>query len=901
MKQLFYISIILLLSQVAKAQSPLEQRLDFDVKNMPLAEALIELGKTSNVPISFSDDILPKNKLITLRTYNQTVKYILSNMLKNTDVAFQVVGSQVVLFYKKRPKRNYTISGYIKDKTTGEGLIAANVFETKSRKGTYANEYGFFSLTLKEGENNLIISYTGYESSREKFNLEKNQSIQIFLNPTILSEVVVTPDEIIPEILSTQPLSENNFSAQDISQLPSLGGEVDLFRTAELMPGVQSGADGLGGLHVRGGSADQNLILMDGVPIYNPSHALGIFSVFNTEAIQSVKLSKGAFPARYGGRLSSVMDVRTREGNSKKWTGSVKAGLITSSARIEGPLIKDKSSILITARRTLLDGFIRNFSRKSKREDPYFLETFNMPLQGFSEYSFYDLNGKLNFSLGKKDKLFFSYYNGGDAFRDEDHIEGADFRELKYFDSEIQTYDWGNQIGVFRWNHIFGDKLFLNTTLTHSIFNFDVQESIEVDYVWKDPLRPANNFFNGRAYFSELKDWGVRLDFDYNTSKNHHLRFGLNSTLHTFEPGAFGGNQKLDGDILFEVDIDSFLNANQIRATEYNAYFEDEFFIGKKFKLNIGVLANLFFTESKSYFEPQPRLSVNYLISEKIQLQGAVSRMVQPMHLITSSDAGFPNDLWLPSTRLVRPQTSWQNVLGIKIQPNKKYSFSLEGYYKKLNNQVLFLNNTSLRTELSNPANFTFEPINAENWESQITIGEGWNYGLEFQAKKEIGKTKGWVSYTWAFANRRYNDLNNGEQFPYRFDRRHNLSISAVHRFTSWLDVTATWIYGSGLSTLIPTSTFQLGGITVINYSFTRMPANHRLDAGVNFYFKTKMLDHQFFLGAYNIYNRSNPQYYQIQTTPTENSSPSNPEFDFNVNQGSFLPFLPSVSYRISF
>jgi len=565
---------------MAWAQSPLDKRIDFEVKDMPLADAIVLLGKTSDIPISFSDDILPKNRKINLNVKDQSVKSILKEMLKNADVDFEAVESQIILFYKKRPKRKFTISGFIKDKISGEALIAANVYEGNSVRGTFANEYGFFSLTLTEGEIDLYISYTGYESSRLNFVLEKNTFQEVLLSSNLeIPIVVVTPDEFLQNITEVEPLSQDNFKREDIENLPSLGGEVDLFRTVELLPGVQSGADGLGGLHVRGGSADQNLILMDGVPIYNPSHALGIFSVFNTEAIQSVNISKGAFPARYGGRLSSIMSIR-----------------------IEGPIIKDNSSILITARRTLLDRYIRNFTRKAKKSDPYFLENFNVPLQGFSEYSFYDLNGKLNFSLGKKDKFYFSYYNGGDSFRDEDNIEGADFRDFTYFDYQIQNYNWGNQIGVFRWNHVFGKRLFLNTTVTHSIFNFDVRESIEVDIVPRSTTPPIN-YFLGEAYFSELKDWGARLDFDFNTTKNHHLRFGVNSTLHTFEPGAFGANEKLDNEILFEVDIDSFLNANQISTHEHNVYFEDEFSIGKKWKFNAGILTNFFITEGKTYME----------------------------------------------------------------------------------------------------------------------------------------------------------------------------------------------------------------------------------------------------------------------------------------------------------
>ncbi len=888
------------MSNLGKAQSPLETRVDFEVEQLNLAEALVLLGEKAGIPISFSDNILPKDKVISLQFSNQKVREILTQLLEGTDVQFKSIGAQVVLFYKKRAKRYFSLNGYIEDEETGERLIAATIWDKLSGRWATANEYGYFTINLPEGNLELMVSYTGFTPLEKRINLSKNRTQNFGLKSHLtLKEIIVTPT-LLQGINAAEPLSSDHFHIAQMNKLPSLGGEIELFRMVELMPGVQSGSDGIGGLHVRGGGADQNLILMDGVPIYNPSHSLGIFSVFNSEAIQSVQFFKGAFPARYGGRLSSVMDVRTREGNQKEWSGSIKAGLVTSSARIEGPIIKDKASILITARRTLLDKFIQNRTAKSKAEDQYFQDLYGVPLQGFSNYSFYDLNGKLNFSLGKKNKFYFSYYNGGDDFLDNDFIQDAPFQDFKYSDKEIQKYNWGNQIGVFRWNHIFGNNLFLNTTLTHSIFQFDVQQTIEVDIIPNATIPPVN-IFVGEAYFSRLKDWGAKLDFDYTSRGNHHFRFGINSTLHSFQPGAFGADAQVDGAPFFGVDIDSVLNASRIDAYEHNAYLEDEFLIGKKVKINIGLLANAFVIPEKTFFNLQPRFSLNLQITNRLRLQAGVSRMVQSLHLVTGSDATFPNDLWLPSSELVPPQTSWQSVLGIQFQPTKSIEISLEGYYKSMDNLSVYLDNSSLRSELSNPFNFTFQPIDNGNWESQVTRGKGWNYGLEFQLKKNMGRTTGWLSYTWAFADRRFDEINSGNTFNYRYDRRHNFHIALNHRFAKWIDASINWTYGTGLSTLLPVSTVAIGGLTLINYEYSRMPANHRLDAGINLYFKTWKLDQKIYLGAYNIYNRANPQYYKISSTPVEGSDPSNLEYDFSFYQGSFLPFLPSVSYSISF
>ena len=902
MKQLFVILILCLFSLASKAQAPLETRVDFQVEKIPMAEALVKLGRTAGVPISFSNNILPKKKLITIQVKHTKVKTILNQMVENLDVDYKAVGSQIVLFYKKRPKKTYIISGYIKDKTSGERLVYANVYDKISGRGTVSNDYGFFSLPLVEGKIELVSSFLGYTSEVQKFTLGKDASLSFGLKPNLtLEEIIVTPERIEETPLEySEALSSDKIHVAQMKKLPSLGGEADLFRMVELMPGVQSGSDGLGGLHVRGGSADQNLILMDGVPIYNASHSLGIFSVFNPEAIKSVELYKGAFPARYSGRLSSIMDVHTREGNLKKWTGNIKAGLIASTARIEGPLIKDKASILITARRTLLDQFIKRRTRKEKAKDQFFIDEYGVPLDGFSSYSFFDFNAKMNFSISEKDKFYFSYYTGGDEFHDEDNIYAAKINNSTYFDSKINNNTWGNQIGVFRWNHIFKNNLFLNTTFSRSTYKFDVEQSLDININF-DATIPPFNFFIAEKYISNLKDWGAKLDFNYTTSNNHNITFGINGTHHTFQPGAFGADAKIDNESFFDVDIDSFLTATQLTNYEFNAYIGDEFSVGKKLTFNLGIIGNAFLAEEKTYYLIQPRFSFNYKIIKDLQLQGGVSRMAQPLHLVTGSDAGFPNDLWVPSTKLIPPQTSWQGVLGLQYQTKNSLQFSLEGYYKKLNNLVVHLDNSGLREDQANPSNFNLAAIDSENWESKVSSGEGWSYGLEFQVKKNIGRMAGWLGYSWSFAERRYDDLNQGEVFPYRYDRRHNFNIGLNYQFTKWLEVSGTWIYGTGISTLIPVGQFEIGDLRLLDYEFTRMPANHRLDLGVNLKYKTWGLQHTFYLGAYNVYNRANPQYYQLKTTLKEGSNPTNPEYDYKIYQGSFLPFLPSISYSIDF
>ncbi|MEM6963708.1 MAG: TonB-dependent receptor [Bacteroidota bacterium] len=898
MKQFLIILGLCVAVVVGSAQSPLDQRVDFEVNDVLLSEALIQLGRVVGTPISFSNNILPTGRRVTISVAQKKLSTILTQLLRDSDVRFRAVGSQIILYYEKRKQHIFTISGFVEDQESGEKLINATVRVEDTNVGTVTNEYGFFSISLPEGNIRLVISYTGYSPKVARIQLNQKTKTNFSLKPNVtLREVIVTP-ELLEEVDIAEPLGADEISISLVEQLPTLGGEIEIFRAIENLPGVQSGADGLGGLHVRGGSADQNLILMDGVPIYNPSHSLGLFSVFNAEAIKSATLFKGAFPARYGGRLSSILDVRTREGNFKHLSGSVKAGLITSSVRFEGPIIKDKVSFLLTGRRTLLDNFIKNRTAKEKAAEEFFVDTYGVPLDGFSKYSFYDLNAKINFSASEKDKFFLSYYTGGDAFRDEDRIRSGRIGDFFYNDEEIQNYEWGNHIGVFRWNHLFGDKLFLNTTLTHSIYQFGVEQSLEIRI---SPTNPPFRVFVAEAYYSELKDWGTRLDFNYSTAQNHNIRFGWNSTIHTFEPGAFGTNARFNDSTIFQVNIDSFLNATRVSVHEHNIYIEDEFLLADKFRFNVGILGNAFVAEEKTFYLIQPRFSLDYQLARKINLQLGFSRMAQPLHLVTGSDAGFPNDLWLPATRLVPPQDSWQGGLGIQYQPTNSILMSVEGYYKKMDHLVTYLNSSSLRADISNPSNFTFVPNSTTNWESQFTVGEGWNYGTEFQIKKISGKMTGAINYTWAFANRRFPDLNEGEAFPYRYDRRHNLNLSFNYRFNRWLNVSSNWSYATGLSTLIPVSTFRQGGLTLINYDFARMPANHRLDAGITFTFASENFKHQIYLGAYNIYDRRNPQYYQLKSTIREGSDPNNPEIDYQIFEGSFLPFLPALSYTFSF
>ena len=477
------------------AQTILEQKVDFNAKDLPLKKALIQLSRQINTGITFNGNIIP-DKTISANFEGKEVEEVLAHFLAKTSIQYKLVESQLVL-YKVKRKQWYTISGYIKDGETGERLIAANIFDPKSQKGLASNEYGFFSITLPQGEQHLDFSFLGYATKSKKINLKKNTDLAINLKPSLtLKEVVVTSKGVNQDAFAIANQA-NNVPITEMSNLPALGGETDILRTISLLPGVQTGTGGFGGVNIRGGSADQNLILLDGVPVYNATHLGGLFSIFNSSAIKSAKLYKGNFPARFGGRLSSVLDVRTKEGNQRKLAGEASLGLIAWSGTIEGPIVKDKSSFFFSVRRSIFDVFLRPISRKVKERKG---DT------GTTGHTFLDLNGKVNFYLGKKDQLFLSVYHGNDNFSDSNQsiIDGLDFRTIAH----RQDLDWGNTIGVLRWNHLFSDRLFANTTLNFSKFWFKSEELYDEQIIpsgqAEAELVQDNLFYN--LYNSSIED-----------------------------------------------------------------------------------------------------------------------------------------------------------------------------------------------------------------------------------------------------------------------------------------------------------------------------------------------------------------------------------------------------------
>ncbi len=772
--------------------------------------------------------------------------------------------------------QRFTVRGTIEDSQTGEKLISSNVYETSSMKGIASNAFGFYSLTLPAGPVKLNFSYIGYQAVVVVFNLKMDTLINVRLEPVIkLSEVTISADKAKSAVRSTQ-MSMTELSSKEIKSLPMLLGEVDVLKALQLLPGVKGGNEGTSGIYVRGGGPDQNLILLDGVPVYNANHLFGFFSVFNPDAIQNVKLITGGFPARYGGRLSSVLDIRMRDGNNKKFSAEGSVGIIASKLTIEGPLIKDRTSFIVSGRRTYIDVLSQPIIRAvASREGG---GNFN------AGYYFYDLNAKVNHKFSDKSRLFLSAYSG----QDKAYLNSGDKGEVQGQSFETQSnagLGWGNLTAAIRWNYVITPKLFANTTFTYSKYNFITSM---LDQQKNDNVLEHKYQF---AYNSGIVDLAGKIDFEYLPDPNHTIRFGYNQIYHTFKPGVSVLSLKENS-----IGIDTTFGNKNIYAHEGAIFIEDDWNISPRLKANIGLHFSGFKVSDSTYTSLQPRISARYLINEKLSVKAAFTTMSQYIHLLTNSTIGLPTDLWLPATEKIRPERATQYAFGLVYDPTEGIEISLEGYYKAMKNLIEYKEGASF---------FSFE----NDWQDKIEIGEGRAYGFEILARKQMGKTSGWIGYTLSWSERKFENISFGEWFPYRYDRRHDISIVLNHSITDDIDIGITWVYGTGNAVTLPLEKYA--SLSSFSYDFQyfngieafenrnsyRMPAYHRLDIGINFKKLTKWGQRVWSFGAYNLYNRKNPFYLQFSTQALTNKTDNSVTFKRVLKQYSLFPLIPSISY----
>lgn len=770
----------------------------------------------------------------------------------------------------------YTVSGTVTDRASGEHLIGATVRDLKSGKGTVTNTFGYYSLTLPSDSAIIAITYIGYKPEAFSVLLEKNvvQNVGMDEN-SVLKEVEIVAQRY-ERVEERVQMGRIDIPIQQIKNVPAFLGEKDVLKALQLLPGVSGGGEGQSGIYVRGGGPDQNLILLDGVPVYNVSHLFGFFSVFNPDAVKDVSLIKGGFPARYGGRLSSVIEINMKEGNENEFHGEGTIGLVASKLTLEGPIKKGKSSFIVSGRRTYIDILARPLIKAAFRADGS---------EGVVGYFFDDVNAKVNYRFSKKDRVYLSFYTGKDKFY-SNFGEDNEFYEDRY----KAGLGWGNVTSALRWNHIMSPKLFANTTLTYSRYRFNTSTGYE-----------SRDFENGSVdsedkfeleYFSGIDDVAAKIDFDYLPNPDHYVRFGASSILHTFRPGDFRSSFSS-----FEAGNDtSSFSANYIqdnvRATEFALYGEDDWKLNAQWRVNYGVHISGFLQDDKPYFSIQPRLNTRYLFGQGWSLKAGFSTMRQYVHLLTNETIGLPTDLWLPTTKRVKPQDAWQAALGAAKTFGKDYECSVEVYYKEMKNVIAFREGSSL--------------LQFQGWEDRVSQGNGTAYGAEFFVQKKTGKLSGWVGYTLSWANRQFDDINFGKEFPYKYDRRHDFEITGSYQFTKRFSMAASWVYSTGNAVTFGTSRY-LGpsGYAYENYlqevthtperNNFRMPAYNRLDVGFDFTKKKRRYTRTWSFGAYNAYNRKNP-FFLFTETDIVNNQPKTV-----LKKAALFPVIPYFAWSFKF
>lgn len=800
--------------------------------------------------------------------------------------------------------QKYTLSGYIRDAKSGEPLIGATVYAPALKAGTLANRYGFYSLTLPQTDQlRLVLSFVGYQVQVKTLKLDQDIRLNVDLQEDAGSETVEVSAERAEQITETARMGTMDIPIAQLKKVPTILGETDVLKALQLLPGVKGGVEGSSGLYVRGGGPDQNLLLLDGAPVYNASHLLGFFSVFNADAIQHVELTKGGFPARYGGRLSSVVDISMKEGNLKQTEVEGGIGLISSRLTIQSPIVRDKASFIVSGRRTYADVVARPLIALAAAQS-------NSPALDFRLY-FYDLNAKLNAILSPKDRLYLSTYLGKDLFYNK-------FSEDTGSSSSFKTgggINWGNLTTTLRWNHLFSNRLFANTMLLFSRYQFNVGVENEQSQTMDNQVYRS---FQKASYQSGIQDWSLRTDLDYLPNPVHRFKFGGLYTYHTYNPGVAAARFEETG----SAPKDTLLIPKQSTfiGHEFNIYAEDDWTISPQFKVNLGVHASGFVMDKTFFPSLQPRIALRYLIG-KTAFKASFVTMQQYLHLLTNSGIGLPTDLWLPATPSVKPAQAWQAALGLaRTFAQDAFELSIEGYYKSMKNLV----------EYKEGASFLTDPT--KDWQTKVTQGKGLAYGLEVFLQKKTGRTTGWLGYTLAWSDRTFAELNKGETFPFRYDRRHDFSVVLAHKFNERVDVGLNWVYGTGNSVTLAQSQYMaLPMITDFTQLFTvndwnpfgtgihtdygkrnsfKLAAYHRLDFSINVHrAKASRLlgkgERVWSFSAYNAYNRKNPFFVYLGYTPVYKTNAAGERvYDHTLRQFkqvSLIPIVPVATYSFKF
>jgi hypothetical protein len=767
-------------------------------------------------------------------------------------------------------QQKFTWKGYVKDSLTGETLINASVLVSNENRGVATNQYGYFSVTLPAGNYKLIFSFVGYTPKEIDADFSKDISQDILLVPTAatMQDVVVTTaaQKRLNNVKSAQ-MGQVDLSINTVKSLPAFMGETDILKTLQLLPGVRNAGEGNSGFYVRGGGPDQNLILLDEAVVYNTGHLFGFFSVFNSDAVKNLSLIKGGMPPQYGGRLSSVIDIAMKDGNVNKTQVDAGIGLIASRLSIQGPIIKNKASYIISARRTYIDVLMQPFIKKSSS------------FYG-SGYYFYDLNAKVNYQISNNDHLYLSGYFGRDKFK---------FNNARR--SFSTTIPWGNSTATFRWNHSFSKKLFSNVSLIYNDYKFDF-------------LGKQDDFKIGLS--SGIKDWSAKADVDYFASTSHKIKFGGQYIYHTFFPSVASGSQ----------DSIVFAPANTQRkfANEFGLYIQDDWDATNHIKINYGVRFSAFqqvgpytsFTTDangnkldstvynggqnvKTYSGFEPRITLRYGFDNNSSIKASVTRNLQYIHLVSNSGTTLPTDIWVPSTYRVQPQDGILYAAGyFRNFANNMFETSLEVYYKTMRHQIEY--KEGYTPGLADP-------------EESFVFGKGWSYGSELFINKVKGRLTGWVGYTLSWTWRRFPALNEGRKYPSKYDRRHDLSIVGIYELSPKWKLSSTFVFGTGNATSLPERFYFVDGTLTQEFSSInayRMKPYHRLDMAVTYTPKQKKprkYKGSWVFSIYNAYSRQNPYFYYFD----QDGRLADGSLKVTAKQVSLFPIIPAVTWNVRF
>ena len=868
-----------------------QARIDLKIDNQLISDLLIDVATHFKKDITFNESYFTA-QTISVHKNNLSLSAALHHILEDQDVEYKITATGIEI------QKHIQLYGYVIDKDSREKLIGAHVIENKYGKGSWTNEEGFFSMKVPAETRQLSSSYIGYNDGTLNLSITKDTYTRPLLLELSTSESLdlVTISSSPPTVTPINLLRGHDILKTEIKTLVATGGEPDIMQYLYSQAGVTTGPDGIGGLHVRGGLVDQNLYLLDGITVYNPSHSFGLHSIFNTNMIQVAEFKKSGFTASESGRTASILDLRMIDGDMQKWNSDISISTLATGLLINGPLIKDKASLVIGARRTHIDPAIKTFTRNNKA-DKFII--------GQTTFNFYDLYGKLNLKLSSSDKLIFSAYKGRDNYQDEADDTYYIFDEADYeigYDSDYyySEFDWGNDLLSIKWNHIYGNKLFSTTTVGYSKFEFYSYSYYDNILEFYEPEAFTQNF-QVSNFLSSISDISIGHKFEYYPNANHHYTLGLNASQKLYSPGIFNleyGTVEEWDQVYFEDYFEDELD-NYYKSEDYTLSINDQISLGEMSALNLGINTSyyrsedLLFGDEASFLLWQANLKFTRLINKQFSIQLALDKMYQPLHVVSTSSIGFPNDLWVPSTNIARPQSSYQADLGISFT-HKATHIQLNAYLKQQDNILRYNENPNLPSILE---------IRSQLWETESAIGSGTAMGIELSCSHSTDNFKSMINYAYADPKRQFDDINNGAPFPFAFNLKHTLSANFLFKIKNNLWTYANWNYRSGLHQTLYESNYLYTAIQnhfddeltqISNTNADVEKPYHRLDLGIKWSHKTETTKQHLTLGIQNIYNQHNNYFSYIIVDDQF------PELNGRESKKA-LPLIPTINYRIGF